>query len=121
MPALARRFFAAVTAGDLDTVRAIYAPDAVVWHNTDGSEQSVDENLRVLAWVARNVQEFRYEDVRLQATESGFVQQHVTKGAAPNGGEFAMAACIVGTVVDGRITRIDEYLDSAQVTAMLGR
>ncbi|MCC7257297.1 MAG: DUF4440 domain-containing protein, partial [Gammaproteobacteria bacterium] len=33
--ALARRFFDAIEQGDIATVRAIYAPDAVIWHNTD--------------------------------------------------------------------------------------
>jgi uncharacterized protein len=29
------RFFAALEAGDIETVREIYAPDAVIWHNDD--------------------------------------------------------------------------------------
>jgi len=62
--ALRDRFFAAVTSGDIDAVRACYAPDAVIWHNNDGISQSVDENLRVLGWIAQNVRAFRYEDVR---------------------------------------------------------
>ena len=44
MLALAKRFFAAVTAGDIKAVRACYAEDAIIWHNTDGISQSVDEN-----------------------------------------------------------------------------
>ena len=43
--ALAARFFAAIEAGDIDAIRAIYAPDARIWHNTDGIEfpgQTVD-------------------------------------------------------------------------------
>jgi ketosteroid isomerase-like protein len=30
-------------------------------------------------------------------------------------------ACIVGTVNDGQITRIDEYLDSAHVRGLMAR
>ena len=29
------RFFAALEAGDVGTLREIYAPDAVIWHNDD--------------------------------------------------------------------------------------
>jgi ketosteroid isomerase-like protein len=42
------RFFAAIEAGDIDLVRAIYAPDALIWHNDDLIEQPVEENLKVL-------------------------------------------------------------------------
>jgi ketosteroid isomerase-like protein len=29
------RFFAALEDGDISTLREIYAPDAVIWHNDD--------------------------------------------------------------------------------------
>ena len=99
-------------------VRACYSTDALIWHNTDGVAQSVDENLRVLGWIARNVKDFRYEDVRYQPTATGFVEQHVTCGTSPGGTPFAIPACIVCTVVDGLVTRVDEYLDSAQAAGI---
>jgi ketosteroid isomerase-like protein len=120
MMSVAKRLFAAITAGDLDAVRGCYAPDATVWHNTDGVAQNVDDNLRVLGWIAKNVTDFRYEDARCQATATGFVEQHLTCGTSPNGTAFAIPACIVATVVDGLVTRIDEYLDSAQTVAIAG-
>jgi ketosteroid isomerase-like protein len=43
------RFFAALEAGDIETVRAIYSPDALIWHNDDLIEQPVEDNLKVLA------------------------------------------------------------------------
>ena len=117
--AVAERFFAAIGKGDLDAVRAIYAPDAVIWHNNDGVEQNVAQNLAVLAWVVKNVSGLRYEDVRRFPTPSGFVQQHVLRGAAPSGVAIEIPACIVCAVANGRITRLDEYLDSAQVAPLL--
>lgn len=114
---VADRLFAAITAGDVDAVRALYAPDAVVWHNTDGIAQSAEENLRVLGWVVRHLEARRYDEVRRAATDSGFVQQHVLRGSV-RGTPIAIPACIVATVRDGRITRIDEYLDSAHVAAL---
>jgi ketosteroid isomerase-like protein len=118
MLAVADRLFAAVERGDLDAVRAIYAPDAVIWHNNDGVVQTVDENLRVLAWSTSRIAAFRYEDVCRTATAEGFIEQHVLRGRAPNGEELHVAACIVCTVADGRITRLDEYFDSAQIAAL---
>ena len=115
---MASRFFAAIEAGDTDALRSIYSPDAAIWHNTDEVEQSVDENLVVLGWVVRHVQGWHYEDVRRTAFEGGFVQQHTGKGIAPSGLPFAMPACIVGAVEGGRVTRIEEYIDSAAVEAL---
>jgi len=115
---LARRFFAAIVAGDIEAVRGMYAPDAEIWHNHDGRTQGVEENLRVLRWATANIAGLRYEDVRLEATESGFVERHVLRGRAPSGAELRVPACIVATVAGGRITRVEEYLDSAQITAL---
>jgi uncharacterized protein len=119
--AVAARFFAAIEAGDIEAIKAIYAPDAVIWHNTDEVEQAVDQNLVVLRWVIENVKGWHYEDVQRSSFEGGFVEQHVGKGVAPNGLPFAMPACIVGRVEGGRVTRIDEYLDSAAVAKLTAR
>ncbi len=118
---LAERFFDAVIAGDIESVRSMYAPDAVIWHAHTNAEQSVDENLRTLAAVAKYVKDFGYDDRRCIATDTGFVEQHITRGIAPNGTPFSIPACIVCTIVDGRITRLDEYFDSAAAAPLLGR
>jgi ketosteroid isomerase-like protein len=115
---VADKLFAAIGRGDLEAVRALYAPNAEIWHNHDGVTQDPAANLRVLAWVVQNISELRYEDVRRQATPTGFVQQHVLRGTAPSGKRLELPACIVCTVSGGRITRLDEYLDSAQLAAL---
>ncbi len=110
--AVADRFFAAVAAGDLDAVASIYAPDATIWLNTTGARVDVAGNLRVLKWLGRVLTDRRYDVIRRQATPEGFVQQHVLRGTLADGSAFAMDACIVAAVMQGRITRLDEYLDS---------
>lgn len=115
---LCDRLFSAIMRGDIEAVRGIYAPDAVIWHNDDKTAQSPEQNLRVLGWVTRNVKDLRYEEIRRHETPAGFVQQHVLRGIAPNGTPIEVPACIVCEVRDGRVTRLDEYLDSAQ-TAVL--
>lgn len=117
---VADKLFAAISRADLEAVRALYAPGAEIWHNHDGVSQDVAANLRVLTWVVRNIGALRYEDVRRHATPTGFVQQHVLRGTAPNGKPLELPACIVCTVAGGRITRLDEYLDSAQLGALSG-
>ena len=111
-------FFAAISRGDIDAIRAIYAPDAVIWHNDEKAEQTPDRNLKVLGWVTRNIKDMRYEEVRRHETPTGFVEQHVLRGVAPNGAPLEIPACIVCEVRDGHITRLDEYLDSAQTAAL---
>lgn len=118
---LADRLFAAIDANDLDALRnEIYTPDVVIWHNHDNHEQRIDENLKVLGWLHRTIQNKRYEDVSRQRTETGFVEQHVLRGTAPNGAEFEVHGCLVVTVTGDRISRIDEYIDSASLSALSG-
>lgn len=110
---VADRLFRAIEEGDIAAVRSIYTASTVVWHNNDQKEQTVDENLAVLSWVIANLKNLRYAEVKRQATATGFVQQHVLRGRFRER-DFALPACIVATVEADHITRIDEYLDSAQ-------
>ena len=57
MRALAKRFFDAVEAGDIEAVGAIYAPGAVIWHNTDGLETGREANLETLRGFTRLIGE----------------------------------------------------------------
>jgi ketosteroid isomerase-like protein len=115
---LARRFVGAIERGDVDAVAACYHPDAKVWHNNDGIEQSVTDNLRVLGWMAKVLPQRHYRVIRLEALPDGFVQQHVLEAELPNGGTWALDACVIVRVEDGLIVRLDEYLDSAQVAKL---
>jgi ketosteroid isomerase-like protein len=120
MEELADRLFAAIEAGDIDAVRDMYSYDAVIWHNYDGVEQSAEQNLRVLQWVVENLSQRNYEDVRRIPTPTGFVQQHVLRFTRADGTRQEIPACMVATCADGKITRIDEYLDSAHVARIAG-
>lgn len=118
---IADRLFKAIERGDVAAIREIYAPHTTIWHNFDGVEQSVDENLAVLKWVVANIAEIAYTEIKRQPTPTGFVQQHVLRGRMKSSGkEVAIPACIVCIVEGGRITRLDEYLDSAQTAVLRG-
>ncbi|MDT2007867.1 DUF4440 domain-containing protein [Rhodococcus opacus] len=110
---LADRFFAAVSCGDEAALTELYAPDARIWHNDDGREQTVTENLRVLRWLSRTLENLRYEDIRRHRLPDGFAQQHVLRATLPDHGPLEVPASLFVRVADGRITRIDEYVDSA--------
>lgn len=114
------RFIDAVEAGDLAAVGAIYHPDAVIWHNDDQLEQGVADNLVILGWMAKALPGKRYEQIRRQGWPGGALEQHVLVLPLP-GTETVLRipACLVVAVDDdGRITRLDEYLDSAAVAPL---
>ncbi len=107
------RFFAALEAGDIETVRSIYSPDALIWHNDDLIEQPVADNLKVLAALHKAVSGLHYEIVRRVPAEDGVIQQHVLRGTLANGQPVELHAAMYLQVKDGHVTRIEEYLDSA--------
>ena len=68
----------------------------------------------------RNLPDLHYTAIRRAATADGFVQQHVLVATNRAGRRVEVPACIVTKIGDdGRITRLDEYLDSAAVAAIL--
>ncbi len=107
-------FFAALEAGDIERLRAIYAPDALIWHNDDLIEQSVEDNLKVLQGLHRAVSGLRYDVIRRAPAADGVLQQHVLRGTLPDGSAVELHAAMYLQVRDGHITRIEEYLDSGK-------
>ena len=117
MHELADRLLGAITSGDTEGVRAVYAPDAEIWHNFDQRNQTVDENVASMDDLHRRASGLAYTEVRRFLAPDGFVQQHVLVGEA-RGGPLHMPAMIRFWVADGRVTRLEEYLDTRQTMVM---
>ena len=117
MHELADRLLGAITSGDTEGVRAVYAPDAEIWHNFDQRNQTVDENVASMDDLHRRASGLAYTEIRRFLAPDGFVQQHVLVGEA-RGGPLHMPAMIRFWVADGRITRLEEYLDTRQTMVM---
>jgi ketosteroid isomerase-like protein len=116
MRALAQRFFDAVEAGDIETAGSCYAPDVVIWHNFDNLEQTREQNLAILAAIPQRLTDRVYADRRVEVFAGGFLQQHVLHATRKfDGARVAMPAVIICRVKDGKIIRLDEYLDSAHL------
>lgn len=116
MRAFAGRFFDAIEAGDIATMQASFAPDAAIWHNTDELIVTPGQTAQTLTGMVARIAERSYADRRLHVFPGGFVQQHVLQGVRTHDGERVRLPCaIVCQVADGRITRLDEYFDSAHV------
>jgi len=116
--AFADRFMDALNVGDPQLVREFYAPDATVWHNFDNVDQPIDENMKLLGWMVRKAPSRRYRVLRREIVPGGWFQQHVLEAQLSGGREMKLYACCVITLSDGRIRRIEEYVDPAQ-TAVL--
>ncbi len=116
---VAARYIAATNAGDVDALRALHTPDAVVWHNHDEIEVPLERSLAVLRRLRRVAPDVCFGEVRHTATADGFVQRAVLHATAPDGSRLRVPSCIVATIGgDGRITRIEEYLDAAAVAPL---
>lgn len=113
MRELARRFFDAIEQGDVDGIRAAYAPEAQIWYNTDRRDKGVEENVARLVRARGMLRDRLYKDRRVQVFPGGFVHQHVLHGTRADGERCTMPACCVCFVENGRITRLEEYMDSA--------
>lgn len=114
--ALATRFFDAIEQGDIETMRETFTPDAEIWHNTDEAIVTRDQTATTLAGMVQRIRDREYADRRLTTFPGGFVQQHVLKGVrVHDDGEVRLPCAIVCQVEGGKITRLDEYFDSAHV------
>lgn len=112
--ALSDRFIEALNVGDGDEVREVYSSDAQIWHNFDDKYQSVDENIETMKWLRTRLTDVDY-DIQIRVpTSDGFVQEHILRGTLLSGKPFALFACAVIRVEDGKITELREYLDTAQ-------
>jgi ketosteroid isomerase-like protein len=115
---IAERLFAALAAGDADAVRELCAPSFQGSQN-HGPAMDLDALLAFSSAVLGVVRDFRYEQARRAATSDGFVEEHSVCGVLPDGSQLELAACVVGEVSDGRITRLREYIDSAAARGLL--
>lgn len=107
------RFFAALASGDLAGAGDCLAHDARVWHGFDGIAQDRASILAAFGELIAQFPERGIADVRRQPTPSGYVQQHLFVVRSQSGQRIAWPVCVVVQVVDGRITRLDEYIDRA--------
>lgn len=114
---LADAIFQAIESGDVNAITTMWADDIEVWHNTDGVVQTKDQNLAVMRWMIENTASVEYRDIARHTTDDGFVQRHVLRITFDDGRTADLPAAIFFTIRNGKVARIDEYLDSAHVTA----
>ena len=112
--ALCHRFLDAIERGDTATVAEIYAPNFRLWANVSGTEITAEENLKVLRDGAMLHRRRTYDDRTINTFEHGFMVQYSVNVVTHSGKRTSLSACLVAQCKDGRIARIDEYLDSGK-------
>ncbi len=118
---LCEAFFDAYENRRVDVIEKLYADDCIVWHNVFGRETTGAENIAALPDGYNGQRRRTYNDRIINTFDDGFVIQYTLNGVQHNGHRGALWICIVGRCRDGKITRIDEYLDSGKFAAWAGR
>jgi ketosteroid isomerase-like protein len=111
--ATVEKFFSALAAGDLASCEELFTDDAVVWHNFDELEQPKSDALAALSGFAHVQAEF--DIIGRDFVDNTCIQRHVVRLSLPDGSMVTMPAIQRICCLQGRISRIDEYLDSAQL------
>lgn len=114
---LADAFFGALEAGSVEGVVACFTPDARIWHNFDQISLTPQENVAGLETLFNNFSTRRYCEVRRLPTPEGFVQQHILRLESVDGRIIDWPGCIVFALREGKIARLEEYVDLAQLAA----
>lgn len=108
------RMFAALASGDIEAGFDCMTEDAVTWHSFDCVE--MDREAIRAGWQALidGFSERGFVDVRRDALGGGrFLQRHVMTATTASGQRKAWPVCLVVKVEEGRIARLDEYIDRA--------
>lgn len=117
--ALARRLVASILAGDVAGVEALYHDDFSAWRCFDDRTLTRAQALKIVRILTSGLRDLRYDDVRVQPTPTGFVQQHTMRCTSARGEPVAAHVCMVATVVDGKLLRVDEYMDASQMAPLM--
>lgn len=109
------KFVEALSTGDAAGLDALFTDDAVIWHNYDQVGQPAREALAALAGLG--ALQPRYEIAGRDVVDGACIQRHVVHVTLPGGQSASIPAIQRIAMTDGRIRRIDEYMDSAQMAA----
>jgi len=114
---LCTRFFDAYEARRIDELARIMSPDCVIWHNCFGREVSVGDLLAKMPDSYAMHRRRTYNDRTINAFGDG--EHRFGDRVAGAAGDPPQGSTIGATrrCADGRITRIDEYIDSGKVPA----
>jgi ketosteroid isomerase-like protein len=115
---LAHQFFDAVEKGDRGTLERLCTQDAVIWHNYDQLEGPFKKVIPRLHKAATVLKHLSYAQRRYTPLPDGALAQHSLTGTLPDGSTIDAPVIVRLYMRDGRIHRLEEYLDRLHVAAL---
>jgi ketosteroid isomerase-like protein len=109
--AIAHRFFDALQRGDETALRSLTSSDAVLWQNYDSSEKAFESRIAGLKRLSVALPGFEYADRVYENTANGAILQHRICGTAADGTSISVPIMARLVIVNGKISRFEEYLD----------
>jgi uncharacterized protein len=112
------RFLKAIESRNEAALHEVYRDDIVIWHSFTNATMTKGASIAMLAGLWRDGVRIRYVfDDQLVVANRG-VRRHRVEATTPGGGRFVMHVAMFATVEGGRISRLDEYVDSKEVEAL---
>ena len=107
------QLFSIFESQEFDGLESLLAPDVEIKQNGN-PEHGLDGLLAVVQGLKHEGVSVKYSDVRRSVGDGFVVEQHVVTLTRPDGKSATTDVCVVLRFDDqGRITRLDEYADSA--------
>lgn len=104
--------FRAVEAGDIDTLRACFAPGAVIWHNYDDVAEKATDTIKMLGRLFEMTTRIEYPGQTITAVGNVRYVQHHFVAALRDGGEIRTPVFMrIEVDGEGLVARLEEYID----------
>lgn len=116
--AIAEQLIAAINAEDTTAMRQIYAEDAKIWHDFDRQEQDSETNVQSLLVLRKALPDVQWVTTRIEPLPNGFLLTYELTMVFGEK-EIRIPACVIGTVQNDRITRLEEWVNSAPMMKYL--
>jgi ketosteroid isomerase-like protein len=118
--AVAAAWEAACRSTDPARIVDLLSPDCVIWYNFDKDRlHDRDAYRAVLEQSLSSFWDREYRDFRVHIHDGGFIEQATLAGMTSNG-RVATHFLLAATVAGDRITRIEEYFDTASMSLEAG-
>jgi ketosteroid isomerase-like protein len=105
--------------GDPGAADHVLAPDAVLWHNDGTGEVPAAQGFAGARGIHELVDGLQVDVLLAEPITGGAVMRFEVRGTVKStGDELCARNCMFATVVDGRITRVDEYMDPTFVSQL---
>ena len=112
------QLFAAIQTGDRAAIADLYADDVLVWHSMTNHAGDKAASLAILDWLMAPGVTLTYEPIEQLIVGDRVARRHILTVGIPGQDDIVMPVAIFLTIADGKIQRIDEYVD-AEGTARL--